>query len=112
MSDVPIRRRGDSNPPLDITISDTRATADFSTLGPTDVKVMVELAGEVIVNDFIDNITPAQDGKSARVVRNWEATDLDTAGRHWVTVYVVPWDQSFPDDGPLRLDVTRAPGDV
>jgi hypothetical protein len=112
MHDIPTLVRGSTSPALTLTISDSAADADFSGLVPGDVKVQVELAGELIVDDFATAVVPAQDGKSATVVRNWAAGETDEPGRYWVTAYVVPFDQSFPDDGPLRLDVVRAPGDI
>jgi hypothetical protein len=112
VSEVPTIVRGDTQPGLGVTISDARETADFSTLTPADVRIKVEQGGEVIVDAVADTIVPAGDNKSAVVRRAWGPADTAEAGRCWVTVYVVPWDQTFPADGPMRIDITRAPGDV
>lgn len=111
MSHIPTRRRGDTAPPLNVTISDDADEADFSTLTAADVMIHVELDGTKVIEDPASDVTPAVDGKSATVVRNWADGDLDTIGRYWISIYVTPWDQTFPDDGPLRLDVVRAAGD-
>jgi hypothetical protein len=110
-----IKTRTSLKPDLEITISDAAGEADFSTLTAGQVDVVVELRGEVIVDDPCDAIVPAPDGKSAVVKRAWQAGDMDEGGRLWARVRVrwggsVP--QYFPAAGPLRLDVVRAPGDA
>lgn len=112
MSHIPTRRRGDTAPALNVTISDDGDEADFSTLTAADVIVMVEREGVLVIEDQASGYTAAPDTKSATVVRNWEDGDLDIVGRYWISLYVTPWDQTFPDDGPLRLDVVRAAGDA
>ena len=112
MSPIPTRTRGDSAPELSITISDANEVADFGPLTASDVRIKVELSGFLIIDGEVDSIDATPDGKSAVVKREGQAGELDIGGRYWVHVYVVPWDQTFPDDGPLRLDVVRAVGDA
>lgn len=112
MPHIPTLTRGDTTPALAVTISDTRADADFSTLTPADVIVKVEQGGTIIAEGPATTVTPAGDAKSAVVKRPWGAGETDVAGRCWVTVYVTPWDQTFPEDSALRLDIVRAAGDA
>ncbi len=112
MANIPTRRRGDKAPALNITIMDVSDEADFSTITASDVLIQVERDGTKVIEDAADSYTPAQDNNSAVVVRNWQDGDLDVVGRYWISIYVTPWDQTFPDDGPLRLDVVRAAGDA
>lgn len=109
---IPTLTRGDTDPPLTLTIGDSRADADFTGLGPSDMIVHVEQKNLVLVEGNATLVEPSQDGKSCVVQRQWQDGETDTVGRCWVSVYVVPWDQTFPDDGPLRLDIARAPGDA
>lgn len=112
MDHIPTITRGNISPALVMTIGDARADADFSVLTASDVKVQVERAGVLVVDDEVNSVTASQDGKSLTLRRAWEDGETDEAGRCWVTAYVVPWDQHFPDEGPLRLDIARAPGDA
>lgn len=109
---MPSMVRGDRTPDILITISDARSEADFSTLQAQDVVVKVEQNGALIVDDQCDSIVVSEDNHSADVRRAWADGETDAIGRCWVSVYVVPWDQTFPDDGPLRFDVGRAAGDA
>lgn len=109
---TPTLVRGDTQPALSMTISDAREEADFSTITAGDVVIQIEQGGTLIVDGPCDTIKPAADNKSAIVSRAWAAGDTDIAGRCWVTAVVTPWGQTFPDDGPLRLDITRRPGDA
>lgn len=112
MITIPTRVRGDSSPPLSITISDNRDDADFSTVDASDVMILIEHEGLTVVNAQATSITPSPDNKSAQVVRNWSDGELAEVGRYWVSVYITTWDQTFPGSGPLRLDVVRAAGDA
>lgn len=114
MVHIPMMTRGDVEPPLAVTISDSRAAADFSVLTASDCRIQVEHDGVLIIDDPADSIEVASDNKSAIVRRAWGAGETDTAGRFWVRIEV-NWPggkpQTFPDDAPLRLDIGRAPGD-
>lgn len=114
MAHIPTMTRGDTQPDLAVTISDTRASADFSVLVASDCRIQVERDGILIVDSPATAITIAADNKSAIVSRPWGVGETDIAGRLWVQVEV-NWPgakpQTFPDDGPLRLDIGRAPGD-
>lgn len=110
----PVMTRGDRKPALTITLSDARSNANFAAITAADVTVIGEMDGAVVFSGTPDLFTPAADGKSATIRREWAIGDTAVAGRLWVTV-VVEWPtdvpQSFPDDGPLRIDIIRAPGD-
>lgn len=107
--------RGDLKPDLEITISDGDGVADFSGLDVGDCTVICEINGVVVVEDPPTSVTPAQDGQSAVVVRQWVAGETDEVGRMWCVVEV-DWGtdkpQTFPQDSALRLDIGRASGDA
>jgi hypothetical protein len=104
---------GDDFPRLMITISDTRASANFTPLETSAYHMKVEQEGVLIVDDIPDTVTTSADGKSATLVRAWEPGETDRVGHTWVSV-VVNWtteqEQTFPDEGPLRLDIIRRSG--
>lgn len=112
---IPTITRGDIKPALTITISDARDTANFGAVAKSAVRVVGEMDGIVVFNDEPDEYTPSPDGKSATLKREWRTADTDEAGRMWVSV-IVTWPtaspQTFPDDGPIRIDIGRAPGDL
>jgi hypothetical protein len=107
--------RGSRKPDLEIHIGDADGEADFSPLTTADVRIRAEMDGSLLFDDTVDEITAAADGKSAVVRRVWAVDDTDTVGRMWIAV-IVDWgsgySQLFPSDGPLRLDIVRAPGDA
>lgn len=108
-------KRGDLKPDLEITISDARASADFSTVAASACRIIGEMDGVVVLNDTADTITVAADNKSATVKRAWAAGETDTAGRLWLAVEV-DWGagapQTFPRAGSLYLDIERDLGDA
>lgn len=113
MTYIPQITRGDMAPDLELRIADSRSDANFGTLTPADVRFTVEQNGFLIVDDEpATAVVPDPGNKSAIVRRAWGAGETDTSGRCWVTVRVVPWDQTFPDEGPLRLDIARQLGDA
>lgn len=107
--------RGDLKPALRVLISDARSTANFAAITADQVLVVGEMNGAVIFSTPPTEYIPADDGKSATVVREWGDGDTDVSGRLWVSI-IVMWagtsPQTFPNDGPLRIDVTRAAGDA
>jgi hypothetical protein len=112
---IPTLTRGDLKPDVVITISDSRADADFSDLTTANVRVIGEINGVEVFNSLATVVTPAEDGKSAEVRRAWSAGDTDVVGRMWVRV-VVTWPggppQTFPKGTPPYLDIRRAAGDA
>lgn len=113
---VSVIARGDLKPRLEITIGDAAGIADFGAITAADVRIVAEQDGVVIVDSAPNSITPSTDGHSATVIRQWQAGETDAIGRMWISV-VVKWPdaaypQTFPDDGPLRLDVRRNAGDL
>lgn len=115
MDEIPTITRGNLEPPLAMTISDARADADFSTITASACRFTVEQGGVLIIDDVATSVTPAADGKSAVVRRAWGIGETDIVGRCWVTCNVA-WtasrEQTFPDEGPLRLDIVPAAGDA
>lgn len=115
MSDVPEIVRGDRKPDLEVTIGDAAGDAVFTGLDASKVRLVAEQNGIVVINDNVDSVTPATDGKSAVVHRAWGSGETDVPGHMWLSI-VVAWTvgevQTFPADGPLRLDITRAAGDA
>lgn len=113
MTDIPAITAGDLQPPLKITIGDNRADANFAPVTASQVRVVCEQGGAVVIDDGADTVTASPDGKSLSVVRNWTPGDTNTPGWMWVSV-VVTWTdgvpQTFPADGPLRLNILRASG--
>lgn len=107
--------RGSLKPDLQVTIADAAALADFSAVDKTAVTVICEVGGQIVAQGQPDTYVAAPDKKSAVVTRAWGANETANAGRMWVSVVVV-WPgtkpQTFPDDGPLRLDIVRAAGDA
>lgn len=114
MEEIRTLVRGSTEPDLEITITDSRQNADFTGLTAGACRVLVEQDGVLIVDDTADDVDVAPDGKSAVVKRAWGFGETDVAGRCWVSVEV-EWapdrTQTFPDEGPLRLDIGRAPAD-
>lgn len=107
-------KRGDLKPDLEVIIGDDDAEADFSTLTAGACAIVVEQDNDVIVDDAADSIAVAPGNKTAILKRAWETGETDRDGRHWVQVRVTWPDgdiQYFPEDGALRLDIERAPGD-
>lgn len=107
--------RGDRKPDLQVTLSDAASAATFASVTPSMVRVVAEMDGLRVIDAQPDSVTPSVDGKTAVVKRAWADGDTDEVGRMWITV-VVTWPgadpQSFPADGPLRLDIARAAGDA
>lgn len=113
--DPPTMTRGDLKPDLTVDIGDALGIADFSAIDETMVQVSVVQGTVALVLAQPTAFTPSDDGKTARVVRAWEAGETDAVGRCWVNV-IVAWPagkpQHFPEDTPLRLDIRPAPGDA
>lgn len=111
----PTMTRGDMKPDLVVDIGDALGFADFSALVPDQVRISVVQGTVALVLDNVDSITPSGDGKTARVVRAWQAGETDAKGRCWVSV-IVDWPtgepQHFPEDTPLRMYIRPAPGDA
>lgn len=107
--------RGDVKPDLQINLTDASGTANFIGITASQVRVIGELGGSVLFDSEPTEVTPSGDGTSMIVRRVWAPEDTDEVGILWVTV-VVDWPsdkaQSFPEEGPLRLDIRRAPGDA
>lgn len=107
--------RGDQKPDLQITLSDAAGAATFASVTPAQVRIVAEQDGTVVIDGPPDSVTPSTDGSTAVVRRAWADGDTDTAGRMWISV-VVEWSgadpQTFPANGPLRLDIARAAGDI
>jgi hypothetical protein len=107
--------RGSLKPDLSITIADASADANFAGVTADMVTVTLEQHGAIVAEGPPDTVTPAAGGKSAVVKKAWGPTDTSTPGRMWVSV-TVDWPgdkpQTFPADGPLRLDIIHAPGDA
>jgi hypothetical protein len=112
---IPTMVRGSLKPDLTVSVSDTAASANFGAVTKNEVTVICEVDGEIVATGHPDTYTPAGDNKSATVVRAWVAGETDNAGRMWVSVRI-DWPtakpQTFPHDGPLRLDIVRAAGDA
>lgn len=104
---------GDLHPTLSITISDTRADANFAPVQASQCRIKGVQNGVVVFNSQPDNVSASGDGKSLTLRRDWVAGDTDTPGHMWLSV-VVDWvtsePQTFPDEGPLRLDISRRSG--
>lgn len=100
---------GDLHPALKITVTDSRADANFTPVQASNVRIRVTNNGTLVVDDPPDSIDASDDGKSLTVVRNWLDGETDRGGHYWVRV-VVDWatgePQTFPDEGPLRLDIS------
>lgn len=107
--------RGSRKPDLEIVCADAAGEADFNAITLADVSVRAEMDGLLLFDGPATAYVPAADGKSAVVRRVWAAEDTDLVGRMWIAV-VIQWGtgyaQLFPSDGPLRLDIVRAPGDA
>lgn len=107
--------RGSLKPDLKVTIADGAAEADFSVLTTGMVTVKVERGNTIVDSGHPSTVVAAPDHKSAVVTRAWLPESTVEVGRLWVSVEV-DWPgtkpQTFPDDGPLRLDVVRAAGDA
>lgn len=107
--------RGSLKPDLQVTIGDDSDTADFSTLTVADIRIVAEQNGLTVVDGPITLLDVSTDGHEATVSRAWQDGETDLQGRMWISV-VVAWEsgkeQWFPADGPLRLDINRAPGDA
>lgn len=107
--------RGSLKPDLEIVITDAAGAATFTGVSASDVTVIGEQNGQIVMSGQPDTFTPSPDGKSATVKRAWHLGETDNQGRMWVTVRV-NWPgtkpQTFPDDAGLRLDITRAAGDA
>ena len=103
-------------PDLVVTLKDARVGLDFGALTADRVNFIIEQDGRLVGTGPAYSIEPIMDGTRAIVKRAWQAGETDVAGRMWITV-VVDWSpgadpQSFPADGPMRLDVLRQPGDA
>lgn len=111
----PTMTRGDLKPDIDVVLGDASSAANFSAVTPEQVTVIGVMNGVVVVDDVVDEVFPAEDGKTMRVVRAWEPDEVDDSGRMWV-VFRVDWPgekpQTFPEDTPLMLYFRQAPGDA
>jgi hypothetical protein len=101
---------GDLHPALKITVSDSRAEANFTPVQPNQVRIVVKDGiGNIVVDASPDTVSASADGKSLTVSREWVDGETDQPGHHWVRV-LVAWTgsetQTFPDEGPLRLDIS------
>lgn len=106
--------RGDLSPDIIINIGDATGNGNFNELGVQDLTVVGEQDGLVVFSRQPTSYSPSGDGKRAQVRLSWQPGDTDVAGVMWVTVSA-RWPgekpQHFPEDGALRLDINRAPGD-
>lgn len=106
--------RGDLKPDLMIQVADARSDADFSNLTAANCRVVCVMNGRTVVDDTVDTITIAADGKSAILSRAWELGETDTAGKMYIRA-VIEWPgskpQSFPDDTFLVLPIRAANDD-
>lgn len=100
--------RGSLKPDLEIVCADDAGEAAWETLSTADVRFVGWMNDQLVFDDPADSIEVATDGKSMTAMRAWSAGETSTVGRLWVEV-VVDWgsnrDQTFPPDGPLRLDI-------
>lgn len=115
MSDIMTITRGDLEPDIVITVTDSRADASFLGLLPSQCHVLGELGGDVVLDAVPDSVTVAQDGKSAILRYSWAEGDTDQGGRMYVRARV-DWPglrgETFPRQGPLKVDIRRKPGDA
>lgn len=106
--------RGDLKPDLMIEVADARSDADFTNLTSGDCRVVCVINKEIIVDDQVDSIAIADDGKSAIISRAWEPGETDTAGKMYIRA-VIEWPggkpQSFPEDAFLVLPIRYANDD-
>lgn len=114
-NDIMTVTRGDLEPDIVITVTDTRSDADFTGLTAAQCRVLGELGGQVVLDRQPDTVTPSQDGKSAIIRYSWQAGDTDLPGRMYVRARV-NWPgvrgETFPRKGTLRVDIRRKPGDA
>jgi hypothetical protein len=100
--------QGDTKPDLEIRLSDGRGDVDFNEAA--SYTFVLEQEAEVIVRGGPQVIEVSSDKKSVTLRRLWGVGETNTPGRIWVSVEVLWADnrvQTFPDEGPLRLDIAR-----
>lgn len=113
-NDVMTITRGDLEPDIVITVTDTRADANFIGLTPAQCHIIGELNGAVVLDGLADTVTVAQDGKSAVLRYSWASGDTLVPGRMYVRARI-DWPgvrgETFPRRGALKVDIRRKPGD-
>lgn len=97
-------RQGDTNPPLQITL-----TADDGPVDLTDA-ASVRVVGVQGITQVIDESVEPSVPEEGVVARDWKPGETDTVGRIFVNV-IVNWGtvtQTFPPYGSLAVDITPA----
>jgi hypothetical protein len=112
---MPTITRGDLKPDLRVAITDDSQTSTFNGLPLSAYTIKGELDGQVVFSGNPTGVALSNSDYTATLTRPWSAGETDNVGRLWISVEV-EWSsgkkQTFPDDGPLRLDVSRAAGDA
>lgn len=100
--------RGSLKPDLEIVCADDAGEADWASLSASDVAFIAYQNDQLLFDVPADSITVAPDGNSITARHIWDAGETAAVGRIWVEVEV-DWGtsrtQTFPNDGPLRLDI-------
>lgn len=107
--------RGDRKPDAVITISDTRADADFTSLTTGTCWVVAEQDGAIVFRAHPDSVAVNADSKTAQIRRAWGEGETNNVGRMYIWVEVEWPDgtvQHFPKGTPLVVDIRRKPGDA
>lgn len=108
-------KRGDLEPPLEVTLSDKRDEVDFTTVTTGMVTVHLWLNEAEIVNGPPTSVLSQDAGKGLIVKRAWQSGETDDSGRAY-GYCVVAWpggrQQSFPADGYFILEIRKDPGDA
>jgi hypothetical protein len=115
MTEMPTITRGNLKPDLQISITDDSETSSFMGLAASAYTITGEMDGVVVFSGIPTGVALSNNNFTATLTRPWTAGETDEVGRLWLSVEV-EWSsgkkQTFPDSGPLRLDVARAAGDA
>jgi len=114
-NDIMTITRGDLEPDIVITVTDTRSDANFAGLTAAQCRVIGELGGVVVLDRQPDSVEVPVDGKSATLRYSWALGETDQGGRMYIRARV-NWPgvrgETFPRRGPLKVDIRRKPGDA
>lgn len=100
--------RGSRKPDLQITCEDGDREADWALLEAADVTVRGYLNDALVFSGTATEISLVEGGGGINVRRVWGSGETETVGRLWIEVIVEfgsGFPQTFPADGPLRLDI-------
>jgi hypothetical protein len=115
MTEMPTITRGNLKPDLQISITDDSETSSFMGLAASAYTITGEMDGVVVFSGIPTGVALSNNNFTATLTRPGTAGETDEVGRLWLSVEV-EWSsgkkQTFPDSGPLRLDVARAAGDA